>query len=214
MLSGGALIDSYWSYMLFMQNAPHFSLSFTLVELLITLAIAAILLGLSIPSFTALISSNRLSSSANKWITTLNYARSEAIKRNQQVVVRKTSTNWEQGWQVFVDIDRSTVARQNVLDSDDILLRDYAALPVGFTLRGNQNFSNFIRYKPNGVSSSFGSFVICDNRDGNNLPEPDTSKLLTVNAAGRVHLGIDANINGIPERDDGSEIVSCTVSPF
>ncbi len=197
-----------------MQNSPYISSAYTLIELLISLIIVAILLSLVIPSFSTFISSNRLTSYANQWITTLNYARSEAIKRNQQVVVRKLSLNWEQGWQVFVDIDRSIAARQNVLDSNDILLRVYASLPLDFTLRGNQNFTNFIRYKPNGASSSFGSFVICDNQDGNNIPEPYTAKLMTVNAAGRVHLGIDANKNGIPERDDGSEIVSCTVSPF
>ncbi len=197
-----------------MQHTPESSSAYTLLELLMTLIIISTLLGVALPSFNGLISSNRLSSYANQWITTLSYARSEAIKRNQQVVVRKLSANWEQGWQIFVDIDRSTTARQNVLDSTDILLRVYASLPVGFTLRGNQNFTNFIRYKPNGASSSFGSFVICDNRDGNNMPEPYTAKLMTVNAAGRVHMGLDTNRNGVPERDDGSEIYSCTVSPF
>ncbi len=197
-----------------MQNVPRCPLAFTLLELLITLSIALFLLGLTIPSFNRLMSTNRLTSYVNEWITDLNYARSEAIKRGQQVVLRKTFLQWEQGWQVFVDIDRSTSTHENVLDSVDILLRVHSTLPVTFTLRGNNNFTNFIRFRPDGTSSNFGSFVICDNRDGDNLPQSNTSRLVTVNAAGRIHLGIDANHNGIPERDDGSEIVSCTVSPF
>ncbi len=200
--------------MRFMQNVPRCPLAFTLLELLITLSIALFLLGLTIPSFNRLMSTNRLTSYVNEWITDLNYARSEAIKRGQQVVLRKTFLQWEQGWQVFVDIDRSTSTHENVLDSVDILLRVHSTLPVTFTLRGNNNFTNFIRFRPDGTSSNFGSFVICDNRDGDNLPQSNTSRLVTVNAAGRIHLGIDANHNGIPERDDGSEIVSCTVSPF
>ena len=197
-----------------MQNVPRCPLAFTLLELLITLSIALFLLCVTIPSFNRLLSTNRLTTYVNEWITDLNYARSEAIKRGQQIVVRKTFLQWEQGWQVFVDIDRATSTHENVLDSADILLRVHSALPVTFTLRGNNNFTNFIRFRPDGTSSNFGSFVICDNRVANNLPQANTSRLVTVNAAGRIHLGIDSNHNGIPERDDGSEIVSCTVSPF
>ena len=197
-----------------MQNAPPIITAFTLLELLITLSIAALLFGMVMPSFTRLVSSNQLSSIINEWVTELNYARSVAIKRNQQVVVRKTGLQWEQGWQVFVDINRSAAINRNVLDTDDILLRVHSALPINFTLRGNNRFTNFIRFKPNGTSSSFGSFVLCDNHSGRNIPEPNKSRLITVNAAGRIHLGLDTDNDGIPERDDGSEIVSCTVSPF
>ena len=187
---------------------------FTLLELLMTVIIAGILLALAVPSFSDLIVKYRLITATNDFVTSLNFARSESINRSQQVVVRKVSTQWEGGWQVFVDIDRSTPARQNVMDATDIQLRVYPALPIAFTLRGNSSFLNFIRFQPDGGSSSFGSFVFCDNRDGKNIPQANTAKLITVNAAGRLHLGLDTNKNGIPEKDDGTEIVSCTVSPF
>ena len=166
-----------------MQNVPSYPLAFTLLELLITLSIGLVLFGLAMPSFNTLLSTNRLTTSINEWVTDLNYARSEAIKRGQQVVLRKTFLQWEQGWQIFVDIDRSTSAHKNVLDTTDILLRVHSALPANFTLRGNKNFTNFIRFKSDGTSSNFGSFVICDNRDGDNLPKSYTSRLVTVNAA-------------------------------
>jgi type IV fimbrial biogenesis protein FimT len=198
-----------------MHNQLESSTGYTLMELMVTISIAGILLGVAIPSFTSIISSNRLTTYANELVTALNLARSEAIKRGQHVVVRKTETNWEDGWQVFVDIDRSPSSHQNVFNTGtDIVLRVYSKLPDSYTLRGNNNFINFIRYQPDGTSNNIGSFVLCDNSDGNNIPEKNTSKLITVNATGRLHMGIDADNDGIPEKDDGTEITSCTVSPF
>lgn len=180
-------------------------LGFTLIELMVTIAIAAILMGIAIPSFVATISSNRLTTSANELVSALNLARSEAVKRGQQVVVKKTGTNWEDGWHVFVDIDRSTNAKENVLDAGtDIELRVYSALPTNYSLRGNNNFVNFIRYQPDGRSSNIGSFAVCD---GGSITG---AKLIIVNAVGRVRQGADADNDRIPEKDDDSEITSCT----
>ena len=58
---------------------------FTLVELLITLVIAGLLLALAVPSFRNMMLSNRLNTSANAVVNALSLARSEAIKRNQEV---------------------------------------------------------------------------------------------------------------------------------
>ena len=200
-----------------MYTRPKHSSGFTLMELMVTITIASILLSIAIPSFTSIISSNRLTTYANELVTALNLARSEAIKRGQHVVVRKTGTNWEDGWQVFVDIDRSPSSHQNEFNTGtDIVLRVYSKLPDSYTLRGNNNFTNFIRYQPDGTSNNIGSFVLCDNSDNNNIPEANTSKLITVNILGRPHLGIDSNLNHIPEKDGlpVTDIVSCTVSPF
>jgi type IV fimbrial biogenesis protein FimT len=181
------------------------SLGFTLVELMVTIAIAAILMGVAIPSFTSVITRSRLTANTNEFITSLNLARSEAIKRGQHVVVKKTGSNWENGWQVFVDIDRSTAAKENVLDVlTDIELRVYPALPSNVTLRGNNNFLNFIRYQPNGTSNQPGSFSMCN---GGTLMG---AKLIIVNAVGRVRMATDADNDEIPEKENGDEITSCT----
>jgi type IV fimbrial biogenesis protein FimT len=194
-----------------MHNQPEYSSGFTLIELMVTIVIAAILFGVAIPSFSSTITYSRLTSSANDLVLALNFARSEAVKRGQQVVVRKAGANWENGWQVFVDIDRSTSAKQNVLDvGTDIELKVFSALPGSYTLRGNTNFVDFIRYQPNGSSNNLGSFVLCDNSDRNNIPEANTAKLVTVNFAGRIHIGFDADHDGIPENEDGTEVSSCT----
>lgn len=55
---------------------------FTLVELMITIAVAAILLMIAVPSFRNIINSNRLTTAANTMVNALSTARMEAIKRN------------------------------------------------------------------------------------------------------------------------------------
>lgn len=60
---------------------------FTLVELMVTLAVAAILIGIATPSFTSLMNSNRLSSAANEMVAVIQTARMEAIRRNTTVSV-------------------------------------------------------------------------------------------------------------------------------
>jgi type IV fimbrial biogenesis protein FimT len=185
---------------------------FTLIELIVTVSIAAILLSMAIPSFIGTIASNRLTTSANEFVTTLNYARSEAINRGISVTVRKVDNNsftnlgaganWENGWDLFTDVDSD-----GVFDSPDgdNLIRTYSALKTSYTLRGNNNFVNFIRYRPDGGSSSLGSFAICENSSLTG------AKVIIVNAVGRVRMGSDANNNGIPEKVDGNDISSCTV---
>ena len=58
---------------------------FTLIELMITVAIAAVLLAIAVPSFTNLIVSNRLTTQTNEIIAAINFSRSEAVKRNRTV---------------------------------------------------------------------------------------------------------------------------------
>ncbi|NJA06805.1 pilus assembly protein FimT [Methylococcaceae bacterium WWC4] len=178
-----------------------------MIELMITLTIAGILSAIAIPSFISAVRNSRLTGATNQFVAALNYARSEAIKRGQYVVVRKTGTNWESGWQTFVDVDRSG-SNANVFNDDntaplceadeDCLLRVYDALPTGFTLRGNGTVADYIYFKASGESKN-GSFAICDNADGNDAAEAGTARLVVVTMVGRVRLGEDLDNNNIPD---------------
>lgn len=81
-----------------------------MIELMIVLVIAGILLGLATPSFSSVIRNNRLTTEANKLITSFNVARSEAIKRRGTVTVCPSSDqgtcngdSWDDGWIVLED---------------------------------------------------------------------------------------------------------------
>ena len=206
--------NSCYTHMIMNRQANN--TGFTLIELLMVIAIAAILMTVAVPGFQGMIQKNRLATISNEFITALNYARSEAVTRGIRVTVGKTGANWENGWEVFSDRDGdgifeddgdSTLCEDGV---DDCVLRSYPVLSGSYTLRANNNFTNFVNFKSNGQSNNMGSFVVCDNSDGNNLPEANTSRLIVVNRVGRTFIGLDADNDGIPEKDDGSEITSCT----
>ena len=75
---------------------------FTLIELMITLAIASILLSVGIPSFQSIFEINRLATQANELVGAVNLARSEAIKRGQDVTVQASAGGFQNGWCVHL----------------------------------------------------------------------------------------------------------------
>ncbi len=206
---------------------------FTLIELIAVLLILAILTTIGIPSFNEALRNNRLTTSTNDLVTAMNLARSEAIKRGQSVTVRKvdassctaTGTNWEDGWDVFTDVNNNGVC--NAGAGGDVLIKTYGSLNAAYTLRGNNNGAginvrNYINFTSNGeitpvgaaTAVGLGNFVICDNRDGNNLPEANTARLIRVNPFGQIRMGRDTNNDGIPNTNTtasaASNIATCT----
>ena len=85
---------------------------FTLIELMVTIGIAGIFLALAAPSMTTIIKNNRLQASVSSFVGDLQFARSEAIKRGQNVTVCPSldgnsclnADTWHKGWMVFSDL--------------------------------------------------------------------------------------------------------------
>lgn len=77
-------------------NGPLHARGFTLLELLATMVVLAVLVGVAIPGMTELVRNNRVTAQTNELVTTLNFARTEAIKRGRrvQVEVTGTATGW------------------------------------------------------------------------------------------------------------------------
>ena len=81
---------------------------FTLIELMVTVVVLAVLLGIAAPSFVSVIQNNRSTALANQLVTAMNLARMEAIRRGVQVTVCSSSDgttctgNWTDGWLVMV----------------------------------------------------------------------------------------------------------------
>jgi type IV fimbrial biogenesis protein FimT len=205
-----------------MGNKLSKNLGFTLMELMITVSIAGILTGLAVPSFSVMIKNSRLTTYANEFVTSLNLARSEAVKRGMTVTVRKVdndsstklnaTANWEDGWDVFTDADSD-----GKFEAGDVLIKTNGPLQANYTFRGNTLVSNFVRYLSTGAISGLGgSFVICENSDADNLPQANTSKLLRIITTGRIRVMPDVTpSDGIPNTNttSGSNIGSC-MPPF
>lgn len=73
---------------------------FTLIELMATVTVAAILAAVAIPSFQQFILSQRIRTAAYDVSASLTLARSEAVKRNASVSVTPIGGDWTQGWTV------------------------------------------------------------------------------------------------------------------
>lgn len=143
----------------------------TLIELMVTLTIAVVLLTIAVPSFVTFMKSNNLSSQANDLIASINYARSEAIKRGVSVTMCPSSNGtsclgtWSNGWLIFVDNDSS-----GTVNGADAPLRIHEALPNTYTAAATLANSggaakSFLQFARNGTAVNIGKFAVCKDSD-------------------------------------------------
>lgn len=149
---------------------------FTLIELLVTLVIAGVLLTIGVPSYQGFVRNSQTTTNANNLVTSINLARSEAIKRGVQVTLQRkgsVSQTWDEGWNIYTDINANGSfdddADTNLCESnEDCLLRTYASLPTNYTLRTGSNYADWFGYLPSGLSnggngSANDTFRLCAN---------------------------------------------------
>ncbi len=151
---------------------------------MVALAVAAILVVVAVPGMTSVYLDNRRTSTVNKFFTGFQIARSEAISRNQRVVVcPSTSGNvcegtWSDGVIVFADENQN-----QVLDPEESTL--YTAESMDDLRIRSTAFPSFLIYRPNGrimvatVRDNSGSFEICDHRGSNH------ARVLIIDTTGR-----------------------------
>ena len=180
-----------------MQKTRLKNSGFTLLELMITLSVAGVLLSLAIPSFRELMTNNRTATNANRLVTALNLAKSEAVKRGVQVTIISssgTNSQWENGWDIFTDVDGdgtldddgdANLCETNG-DDPDCLLQRYGALTNDYTLRTGGNLPIWVAYLPTGFSRGSGAltndtFRLCD-KSANTA----TSRAIVLNTMGRI----------------------------
>jgi type IV fimbrial biogenesis protein FimT len=87
---------------------------FTLIEIIVTIALVAVLSGLAGPAFREYLGNQRIKSASFDLMSAISFARSEAIKRNADVRLCASSTNWAAGWSVKIgaaDCSGTTVLR-------------------------------------------------------------------------------------------------------
>jgi type IV fimbrial biogenesis protein FimT len=164
---------------------------FTIIELMFALVLMAVVMAMAVPNFNQLIKNNRLTSQANEFITAINYARNEAIKRNMNVILCRSSTGtscgggtgWENGWIVYADTNSNAG-----LDNGEEL-KIFGALAGGNTLRGDASYTNTITYGPKGYVTVAGALILCDDRNssGGTADAEDFAKgrAIIISATGR-----------------------------
>jgi len=107
---------------------------FTLLELLMTLVVAAVLLSIGIPSLGNVLAKGRVQAHQRDLLSNLSYARSEAVSRNEDIGICGSSngttcansSNWSSGWIIFVDDGAGTgTAEDGLRNGTEELLRVY-----------------------------------------------------------------------------------------
>lgn len=136
---------------------------FTLVELVVTIALLAILTTLAIPSFSEVLRQWRRDSATRELSTSLQLARSEAIKTSRQMVVCPStngtactaSTEWSTGWMVFVDDGAGTQANANnqAYNTNERILKVVSAQAGVATLTSSGGVQR-MQFLPNGLMGS------------------------------------------------------------
>lgn len=161
---------------------------FTLIELMVTLAVVAIVLTIGIPSFRELILNNRMVTQTNDLLGALALTRSEAIKRGVRVVMCRSAGSdcatdstsvWEAGWIIFADRNGS-----GVRDADEPIIKMRESVGGAITIRTGNTLTHWIAYQPSGASTGntglgTGTFRLCDNRG------VDHARFVVISSTGR-----------------------------
>jgi type IV fimbrial biogenesis protein FimT len=151
----------------------------TLIELAVMLAIAGVLAAFALPSYRDWIAETRLRGQSEALASTLNRARSAAIRIGTRVTVCKSADQrrcsaaggWDQGWLVFVDEDRD-----GARDDDEVTLYVEGPAHPGVTIAANRPLVDYVSYTPIGHprlvngALQMGTFVACiSGRNGMNI---------------------------------------------
>ena len=168
---------------------------FTLIELMVTVAILGVLVALAGPSFANLLASNRASSVSTEAAGAIMFARTEAVKRGVRVTMCKSintdqaaptcdasnSSSWANGWLIFTDTGTA-----GTIDGTDVRLKvAQPAIRDGSITSSSSNFANFLSFEPRGNLVPSGgvlttSLVICYNHHQRTLEIAPTGRLHTI----------------------------------
>ena len=144
---------------------------FTLIELMVTLAVTAIVLGVAVPSFNTMIINSRSATLGEDFATALNFARSEAVKRKARVTLCASSDGltcgdvWRDGFMVFVDYAGTDDAVLPVIKDEfdrELILRVWGQQHASVNINVNNDDGElaFVRYTARGLLAGESPVII------------------------------------------------------
>jgi len=180
---------------------------FTLIELMVTIMVMAIVLGIGIPSMTDFVRNSRMTGTANDLLAAMHVARSGAVSRRAPTTVCRSANPMAAspacgagtGWIVFVDAN--DVDGDGLPDGDgalnageEILLANQGP-PDTITITTTPAGSNFVSYASTGFLRSVGGtdsatgFTLCDGR-GNVVTagSNSTARVIVISPTGRPQI--------------------------
>ncbi len=173
----------------------HRSQGFTLVELMIAIAVLGILLALAVPSFQGLIASSRLTAATNDMVSALAQARSNAIKTGNRITLCPSSNGtscassgtWEQGWISFIDTDRTGTSA--AVDTGETVLTSNQAMPTGIIINGNLTYVSFSADgMPKTLTGGIGAGTMRVCNTSGALSNDNRTRDLVMNSVGRISI--------------------------
>jgi Tfp pilus assembly protein FimT len=176
---------------------------------MITLALSAALTAIAIPNMRYFIRNNRLSAAANDLLHSTQVARSEAIKRQLNVVVCATedphaaqpscSNGAFNGWIVFVDANANWVADIDDEDTPDdeaeVVIERHELLHDSVSV--NNDHDGILSYARSGFANPAGvrvptrTVVLCDERGNQKVGNNSNARAILIDATGRARVTRD-----------------------
>lgn len=176
---------------------------FSLIDILMVLALLALALGLGVPSFHRMLSQQHRTTVLNELGGELALARSQAVRSHSRTTLcplasgERCGEDWNQGRLLFLDRNGNG---QHEAD-ETILLRHEGDGGLRLSWRGSLG-RPYAQMLPTGTTNHLnGMFVVCD-IDG----DPTTAKALIVNKMGRSRPSQDRNHDGIEEDASGAPL--------
>lgn len=162
---------------------------FTLIEIIVGIAILGVLIAIAIPSFSNTIKRYRINSISDELTASIQFARSEAIRRGTQIIIARNTANctfnipdsqdWHCGWRLVVDTNNNG----NINAADEVIQN--TTLPTGYML-GHPNAgspSKIIANRWGQISPLANRFVISPIATGVSDPETLT---ICISSGGRI----------------------------